>query len=138
MTNYNIGYSANGDYHLNIAKGICYSSIKQKQKAIKIFLDQINTRDYPTGLYDYYQLGVIYFETNDFQNALKAFEKQSEINEFADNAYYKCKIYKILKNETEYRKYKGIALKLYAENKKMFDPYTRHFNSIYYETIVNE
>jgi hypothetical protein len=29
-------------------------------------------------------------------------------------------------------------LKLYAENKKMFDPYTRHFNSVYYETIKNE
>jgi tetratricopeptide (TPR) repeat protein len=138
LVNYNIGYSVDGDYHLKIAKAICYSAINQKQKAIKIFLEQINTKDYSAGLYDYYQLGVTYYEINDFQNALKSFEKQSEINEFADNAYYKCKVYKTLKNDADYRKYKEIALKLYLENKKLFDFYTQHSNSINYETIVNE
>jgi len=138
LVNYNIGYSVNGDYHLNIAKGICYSAINQKQKAIKIFNDQLNTKDYSAGLYDYYQLGVTYYEVNDLKNALKSFEKQSEINEFADNAYYKCKIYKSQKNEIEFKKYKVVALKLYTENKKLFDFYTRHFNSVYYETIANE
>ena len=51
---------------------------------------------------------------------------------------YKCKVYKTLKNQKEYKKNKEIALKLYAENKKMFDSYTQHFNSVYYETIKNE
>ncbi len=138
VVNYNIGYSINGDYHLNIVKGICYSAIHQKQKAIQIFNDQLNTKEYSAGLYDYYQLGVTYYEVNDFKNALKCFEKQSEINEFADNAYYKCKIYKTQKNETECKKYKEVALKLYAENKKLFDFYTRHFNSVYYETITKQ
>lgn len=134
----NIGYSVNGDYHLNITKGICYSAIGQKHKAIKIFRDQLKTKDYSAGLYDYYQLGVIFYEINDFKNALICFDKQSKINELADNAYYKCKIYKLLKNETEHKKYKEIALKLYAENKKLFDPYTRHYKSIYYDTISKE
>jgi len=138
LANYNIGYSINGDYHLNIAKGICYSAINQKQKAIKIFNEQLNTKDYSAGLYDYYQLGVTYYEINDYKNALKSFEKQSEINEFADNAYYKCKVYKTLKNEEEFKNYKEIALKLFAKNKKLFDPYTHHFNNVYYDTIVNE
>lgn len=138
LVNYNIGYTSNGDYHLIIVKGICYSAINQKQKAIKIFKDQLNTKGYSAGLYDYFQLGVTYYEIKDYSNALKSFEKQTERNEFADNAYYKCKVYKTLKKESEYKKYKEIALELYAENKKMFDPYTRHFNSIYYETIKNE
>jgi tetratricopeptide (TPR) repeat protein len=138
LVNYNIGYSQNGDYHLNIAKGICYSAINQKQKAIKIFRDQLNTKDYSAGLYDYYQLGVTYYEVNDMNNALKCFEKQSKIYEFAENEYYKCKIYKFLKNKTNYKKYKEKALKLYAENKIMFDPYTHHFNKVYFQTIVNE
>lgn len=138
LTNYEIGYSINGDYHLNITKGICYSAINQKQKAIKIFNDQLNTKYYSAGLYDYYQLGVTFYEVNELKNAMKCFEKQSEINEFADNEYYKSKIYKSQKNETEYKKHKEKALKLYPENKKMFDPYTRHFNSVYYETITNE
>ncbi|OXA99941.1 hypothetical protein B0A81_21045 [Flavobacterium plurextorum] len=138
LANYNIGYSTNGDYHLNITKGICYSAINQKKKAIKIFNEQLKTKDYSAGLYDYYQLGVTYYQVKDYKNALKAFEKQTKINEFADNSYYKCKVYKVLQNQKEYKKYKKIALELYAENKKMFDPYTRHFNSVYYETIKNE
>ncbi|GEM55770.1 hypothetical protein B0A58_14540 [Flavobacterium branchiophilum NBRC 15030 = ATCC 35035] len=138
LVNYDIGYSINGDYHLNFAKGMCYSAINQKQKAIKIFHDQLNTKGYSAGLYDYFQLGVTYYETNDVKNALKYFDIQSKINEFADNEYYKCKIYKLLKNVAEYKKHKEIALKLYNENKKLFDQYTRHFNSVYYETIANE
>lgn len=138
LTHGNIGYSINGDYHLNIAKGICYSALNQKQKAIEIFTKQLNSINYSAGLYDYYQLGVTYCELNEFSNALKAFNKQTEINEFADNAYFKCKVYKILKNKNEYIKQKEIALKLYTEKRKLFDPYTRHFNSVYYETIASE
>lgn len=138
LVNYNIGYSANGDYHLNITKGICYSAINQKQKAIKIFNKQLNSKDYSAGLFDYYQLGVTYYEVKDYKNALKSLEKQSKINEFADNSYYKCKIYKTLKNKKEYKKYKEIALKLYAENKKLFDLYTHHFNNVYYSIMANE
>lgn len=138
LLDYDIGYSINGDYHLNIAKGICYSAINKKQKAIKIFIDQLNTKDYSAGLYDYYQLGVTYFEVKDLNNALNCFEKQSKIYEFAGNEYYKCKIYKLQKNEIEYKIYKEKALKLYTENKKMFDSYTHHFNNVYFETIANE
>ena len=138
LANYDIGYSINGDYHLNIAKGICYSAINQKQKAVEIFNKQLNRKDYSAGLYDNYQLGVIYYELKDYKNALKSFEKQSVINEFADNAYYKCKVYKTLKKKKLYIKYKEDALKLLSENKKLFDPYTHHFNDVYYHTIINE
>ena len=138
LVDYNIGYSINGDYHLNIAKAICYSALNQKQKAITIFNEQLNKENYDAGLYDYYQLGVTYFEVKEYENALLSFEKQSKINEFADNAYYKCKVYKTLKKEAEYKKYKEIALKLYTEDKKMFDFYTHHFNHVYYDTIRNE
>lgn len=138
LVKYDIGYSSNGDYHLNIAKAICYSAINQKQKAIKIFNSQLNSKNYSAGLYDYYQLGVTYYEVKDFVNALKAFEKQSKINEFADNEYYRCIVYKTLQNKKAYKKYKGPALELYAKNKKLFDPYTHHFNNVNYSTIVQE
>lgn len=138
LTSYDIGYSQNGDYHLNITKGICYSALNQKQKAIKTFNKQLSEKKYSAGLYDYYQLGVTYCDIKDYKKALKAFEKQSSINEFADNAYYKCKIYKALNNQIEYKKFKNSALQLFKENKKLFDIYTHHFNNVYYETIVNE
>lgn len=138
LVKYDIGYSQNGDYHLNITKAICYSALNQKRKAIKIFNEQLHTKNYDAGLYDYYQLGVTYYEIKEYKNALKSFEKQTEINEFADNSYYKSKVYKTLKREKEYLKYKDIALKLYKENKRLFDPYTHHFNTVYYDTILSE
>ncbi|MDH6309346.1 tetratricopeptide (TPR) repeat protein [Dysgonomonas sp. PFB1-18] len=138
LVKYDIGSSVNGHYHLHIARGICYSAINQKQKAIEVFNNQLNAKGYSAGLYDYYQLGVTYYEVGDYENALKAFEKQSEVNELADNAYYKCKIYKISDNKDEYRRYKEQALKLLAENKRMFDPYTHHYNNVYSEMIINE
>lgn len=138
LANYDIGYSINGDYHLNIVKGICYSVLNQNQKAIKIFETQLNLKEYSAGLYDYYQLGVTYFEIKDYKNALKSFEKQTQRNDIAENAYYKSKIYKLLKKDADYKKNKEIALKLYGENKKLYDPYTYHTNTVYYSTIVSE
>jgi len=119
LATYDIGYSINGDYHLNIVKGVCYSVLNQKKKAIKIFLEQLNTKSYDAGLYDYYQLGVTYYQIKDYKNALKSFEKQSQRNDIAENAYYKSKIYKALKNNQKYQENKELALKLYAENKKL-------------------
>jgi tetratricopeptide (TPR) repeat protein len=138
LANYDIGYSQNGHYHLNIAKGMCYSAIGQKQKAIEIFQSQINTPNYEAGLFDYYQLGVTYFEIKDYQNALICFEKQAKINPLAETEYYRGKIYKILKNQIEEDKYKELAVKLYKENKNLFDPYTHHFNKVYLTEIEKE
>jgi len=135
---YDIGYGINGDYHLNIMRGICYSALGEKKKAIKIFQTQLKKEGYSAGLYDYYQLGVTFYEIKDYKNALKSFNKQSDRNDLAENAYYKSKIYKILKNEEEQKKNKELALKLYSDNKRMFDPYTHHFNTVYYETIASE
>jgi len=135
LANYDIGYGQNGDYHLNIAKGICYSAIGQKQKAIEIFKQQINTLNYDAGLYDYYQLGVTYFETEDYKNALTCFEKQTKINPLAENEYYKAKIFRILKNQIEADKHKDLAVKLYRDNKILFDDYTHHYNKVYFEEI---
>ena len=138
MVKYDIGVGQNGDYHLNFAKGICYSAIGQKQKAIEIFNRQLNSPNYEAGLYDYFQVGVTYFEIKDYPNAMICFEKQSKINQFADNEYFKGKTYKILKNVSEYKKSKELALKLFKENKKLFDPYTHHFNKVYYDSILND
>jgi tetratricopeptide (TPR) repeat protein len=138
LANYDIGYSQNGNYHLNIAKGICYSAINQKQKAIEVFNQQLNTKNYEAGLFDYYQLGVTYFELKDYENALQSFEKQAKINPLADNEYFRCKTYKVLEKQEEYKKYKEIALKLFKENKTLLDFYTHHFNKVYYEMIERE
>jgi tetratricopeptide (TPR) repeat protein len=138
LANYDIGISQNGDYHLNIAKGICYSALGQKEKAIEIFNQQINTPNYEPKSYDYYQLGVTYFEIKDYPNALICFEKQAKIGALAETEHYRNKIYKILKNQIQADKHKELAIKLYKENRNLFDPYTHHFNKVYLSDIEKE
>ena len=135
LVKYDIGSGINGDYHLNITKAICYSAIGNKKKAIEIIENQLKTPNYEVGLYDYYQLGVCYFELNNYALALENFEQQSLKNQFAENEYYKAKIYKIQRNNNSFKQYKTLALSLYEQGKIMFDPYTAHFNKVYLEEI---
>ncbi len=135
LVKYDIGSGINGDYHLNITKAMCYSALGNKQKAIETIENQLKTPNYETGLYDYFQLGVCYFEVNNYTLALENFEQQSLRNKFAENEFYKAKIYKFQKNDLKFRQHKALALSLYEEDKIMFDPYTAHFNKIYLEEI---
>lgn len=124
-----VGYSSNGDYELHIAKAICYSALGQKEKAISVIEDQLSKKNHSIGLFDYYQLGVTYFELGKYDKALENFEKQSKQYDFAENIYYKSKVSKI--RNKDYLNLKMLALKSYDEGKTMRDAYTHHFNKVY-------
>lgn len=130
-----LGYSANGDYELHIAKAMCYSALGQKEKAISIIQGQLAKKDHNIGLYDYYQLGVTYFELGRYNKALDNFEKQAKHNNFAENIFYKAKVSKI--RNKDYLDLKNLALKSYDEGKTMKDDYTHHFNKVY-RAQINE
>ncbi|UFH30373.1 hypothetical protein LNP04_10300 [Chryseobacterium sp. C-71] len=124
-----LGYSANGDYELHVAKAICYSALGQKEKAISIIENQLAKKEHNVGLFDYYQLGVTYFELSKYDKALENFEKQSKQYDFAENIYFKSKVAKI--RNKDYLDLKKMALKSYDEGKSMKDGYTHHFNKVY-------
>lgn len=130
----NLGYSQNGDYALEIVKGICESAIGEKEKAIQTFEKQINKKNYSVGFYDYYQLGVTYFELGKYEKALENFEKQSKVLDFAENIFYRAKVSKI--RNKDYLELKKMALKTYDEGKFMKDPYTHHYNKVYRKQIA--
>ena len=130
----NLGYSKNGDYNLYVAKAMCYSALNQKDKAVQTLEIFFKTKDYHFGLYDYYQLGVIYFELNKYDKALENFEKQSKVYDFAENIYFKSKVSKI--RNKDYLDLKSLAIKTYDEGKTMKDGYTHHFNKIYRAQIA--
>lgn len=130
----NIGYSQNGDYNLYVVKAICYSALNEKEKAVQILENLFKTKDYHFGLFDYYQLGVTYFQIGNLDKALENFEKQSKVYDYAENIYYKGKIYKV-KNK-DYLDLKSLALKTYDEGKTMKDDYTHHFNKVYRKQIA--
>jgi len=138
LVNYDLGTGANGDYHLNITKAICYKAIGQKEKAIKIIENQLISKDYYVGLFDYFHLGVWYLESNQFKKALKAFEKQLTENDLAEVHYYTALTYKKLKDFSNYKKQLEISKTMYNEEKVLFDPYTHHFDKIYLKDIENE
>ena len=135
---FDIGFSQNGDYHLNIAKALCYKAIGQKYKAIEIINKQLNKEDHFLGLYDYLHLGVLYFEQSKFENAIEAFKKQSDDNELAENQFYMALTYKALKMQSDYEEHLNKAKELYLVGRKMFDPYTNPMDKIHYEDIVDE
>jgi tetratricopeptide (TPR) repeat protein len=129
-----LGYSSNGDYELHIAKAICYSAIGEKEKAISIIENQLSKKNHNVGLFDYYQLGVTYFELTQYDKALENFEKQSKVYDYAENIYFKSKVAKI--RNKDYLDLKNLALKTYDEGKYMKDAYTHHFNKVYRKQIA--
>lgn len=140
LVDYDIGQSQNGTYHLNIAKGLCYKAIGEKQKAIKIIEDQIklNEDENFVGANDYLHLGVLYLETEMFEKAIETFKKQSENNELAENQYYLALTYKKLDYLNEYKSCIEKAKELYVGGRKMSDPYSNPMDKIYLENIENE
>ena len=140
LVSYDIGQSQNGTYHLNIAKGLCYKAIGEKEKAISIIEDQIklNEAEDFIGANDYLHLGVLYLETNNFEKALAAFEKQSKYNELAENQYYSALAYKALKKPDEYKTGLKKAKELYLEGNNLTDPYSSPMDKIYLKDIEEE
>jgi tetratricopeptide (TPR) repeat protein len=140
LVDYDIGQSQNGTYHLNIAKGLCYKGIGEKEKAIKIIENQIrlNEEENFIGVYDYLHLGVLYLETERFEKAIEVFKKQAQITELAENQYYAALAFLKLKKLTEYKSCLKKAKELYLEDRKMTDPYSNPMDKIYLENIENE
>lgn len=140
MVTYDIGYSQNGTYHLNIAKGLCYKAIGEKVKAIDIIENQIklNEEENFVGAYDYLHLGVLYLETENFTKAIELFEKQSKENELAENQYYLALAYKSLNKLSEYKSCLEKARELYIKKSRMFDSYSNPMDKIYLKNIENE
>jgi excinuclease UvrABC helicase subunit UvrB len=108
--------------------------IKQLRYWKKLFAN----KEYNVGQFDYYQLAVTYFQVQDYVNASKYLNKQSEINEIAENTYYKAKIATINGNDVIYLAEKNKAIQLYNDRKILFDDYTEHFNKVYLATIIKE
>lgn len=140
LVTYDIGQSQNGTYHLNVAKGLCYKAIGEKEKAINIIEEQIKLKEAEDfiGAYDYFHLGVLYLETNDPEKALAEFENQTEHNEIAENQYYSALAYKALQNPDEYKTGLERAKMLYLEGNKLSDPYSSPMDKIYLKNIEEE
>lgn len=139
MTEFEIGYSANSDYQLNIAKALCYKAIGKKKKAIEIIEKQLSEKNYSPMLYDYFHLGVLKMEIGEMDQAIVCFRKSISINDyFAEPYYYLALIYKKLNQTKEFKENLEKAKAHYLKGYKRFDPYTQPMDKIYLTDIEKE
>lgn len=132
----NIGYSVNGDYHLQIAKALCYKGLGQKEKAIQTIEAQLATPDYSPGYYDYLHLAVLKIETGSPQLAIPVLEKQLTLSAaFAETYYYQALAYKQLQDRSKMLENLAEAKKLYQDGRHRMDPYDNPMDRIYWEDI---
>ena len=138
LIDYNIGFSQDGAYHLNIAKALCYKALGQKEKAIAIIEKQLKEEDHSVGLYDYLHLGVLYLELGKHEEAIKAFNLQSSFYEYADNQYYLALAEKQLGKKETYKNHLVKAKELYLKREYMFGVYTERQDKVYLQEIEKE
>jgi tetratricopeptide (TPR) repeat protein len=140
MVDYDIGICQNGMYHLNIAKGLFYKALGNKEKAITIIENQIinNEKNDLIGSYDYLHLGILYYEQNQYDKALEEFKKQLKVNETAESRFYIALIYKQIDDAESYKSSLQKAKNLYLKGLYMYDPYSHPIDRIFLEDIEKE
>ncbi|NRB51348.1 MAG: hypothetical protein HRU41_27000 [Saprospiraceae bacterium] len=132
---YDIGHSVNGDYHLHIARALCYKALGEKERAIEIIEGQVQDSTYFVGIYDFLHLGVLYLETEQYEEAMVAFARQEKENDLAELHYYRALVHKATGAPEAYQEELRIAKHLYLEDRKMFDPYVEQMDKVYLSTI---
>ena len=138
MVSYDIGHGANGDYHLNIARALCYRALGKPEKAIAIMEAQLKDKSTFAGNYAQLHLGVLYLKAGRLQEAIQAFSEQTVLNEMAENQYYLSLAYKALGDHEKYRQSLEQAKDLYQKGYKLFDPYTDPYDKVYLAEIEAE
>lgn len=138
LIDYDIGHSVNGDYHLHIARALCYKALGQADRAITIIEEQLQDSTYFLGIYDYLHLGVLYLEKKEYDQAIMALQEQEKQNDLAENRYYIALAYKAKGNLASHARELEVAKKKYLNGQKMFDPYVEPMDKIFLQDIERE
>lgn len=137
LVSYDVGYSMDGSYHLNVVKALSYKMLGEKEKAIQIIEDKLNDKDQFVGIYDYLHLGVLYLELGGYSKALECFDQQIKENDYlAETYYYKAVCYKKLSNEIKFAENIEKAKQFYIKGYSLFQPYTELLDKVYYQDII--
>ncbi|MCH2229756.1 MAG: hypothetical protein MK105_05375 [Crocinitomicaceae bacterium] len=137
LVEYDIGFTGDGTYHLNIMLGLCYKGLGNKEKAIEVIEGQLNDENYEPSIYDFLHLGVLYLETENYPKATESLKRQVEINPISEVYYYMALVKKA---EQKLHSAKGnleMALKLYDTDITMENGYIELADEIYRADILN-
>ena len=131
----NIGYSANGEYHLLTAKALCLKMTDRLLEAIHLMELQFSEASHPVEKFDYLHLGVMYLEANELERAKKYLELQVANYDFAEPNYYLAIVSKRLDDVDAYELYKETAKRLYSAGVRMSDPYVEYVDQVGLQAI---
>ncbi|MCB0546927.1 MAG: tetratricopeptide repeat protein [Phaeodactylibacter sp.] len=139
LVDYDIGFCQTGDYHLNIALALCYKELGQLDKARSLFEEYLQAEGAYVGLYDFYHLGVLEYETGNYQTAIEHLTRQIRENDYLGETYYFLALaHKALGNEQEYLSHLKTAKVYYETGKFRTDTYTETIDKIYLTDILEE
>jgi tetratricopeptide (TPR) repeat protein len=92
-----IGKNARAEKEANLIKGLFYSNIGDKQKAL-IFFDNCLELNY-TFMKAYREKGIVLYEMGKYEEAIKVFDRAVKLqNDFAEGYYWMGKCFEKLKN----------------------------------------
>lgn len=131
----NIGYSAGGQYHLKVAKALCYKQLGNIDKAISIMEQYMLDTTNQVSVFDHLHLGVMYLETGTYDKAITQFNLQSTQNELAENKYYLALCYQKMGNDSLFSENITKAKEMYLRKQKMVFHYTEPIDRVYLEVI---
>jgi tetratricopeptide (TPR) repeat protein len=131
----NIGYSAGGQYHLKVAKALCYKQLGDVHKAITIMEEYMVDTTLQVSVFDHFHLGVMYLEIADYDNAITQLNLQSAQNDLAENQYYLALCYQKMGNDTLFNEHIAKAKEMYLRNQKMVFHYTEPIDRVYLKEI---
>lgn len=138
LLGYDMGYSVNGDYHLQVAKALCYKALGNKKKAIAIMEQHLVANADFLGPYDYLHMGVLYLETQQYASARKALQQQEATNDLAENRYYTALVHKALGDQIAAKNQLIQAQQRFQEGYRMFDPYVEMMDQIFLDDITSK
>ena len=138
LVDYDIGYSQNGDYHLNTIKGLSYKALGKPELAVEILEKQFGSSSHNVGIYDYLHLGVLYFELGKYEKAMECLKRQEDENDIAENRYYIALTYKALDELDNYRINLEAAKSKYEKESRMMDVYVEKMDQVFYSDIIDE
>lgn len=136
LVSFDLGYSGNGDYHINFIRALCYKQLGLLDKAITTIEAQLLVRDYSPLKYDYVHLGKAYLEVGDRAKAQQTFEKSIQLSDYlAEPYYYLATIALENKDQRSAVTLLEKAKSHYQKGYRMFDPYTHPVDKIFMRDI---
>ena len=127
----NIGYSAGGQYHLKVAKALCYKQLGDIDKAISIMEQYMIDSTNQISVFDHLHLGVMYLETGTYDKAITQLNLQSKQNDLAENQYYLALCHQKMGITDLFTTHITKAKEMYLRNQKMIFHYTEPIDRIY-------